>query len=398
MSAAVRIDSFFIKGVLAIEKVMITPSKKTDRLLMKAREGGGLCPEEVRLLISESAARDWETIFAIAQELTYRNFGNHLFFYVPLYFSNSCVNDCLYCGFRRANRATRRLRLTARQFVEEAALLWLRGHRTLLLVAGEHPILAGADRICALVSELVREDLPFSVSLEVGPLSVGEYGKLRSLGISRCVLYQETYDREIYTRIHTGPKSDFEWRYEAMGRAVQAGFKDVGLGFLLGLNDWKKDLPELIRHAYDLKNRFGRLPSTLSFPRIRRAQGLNEIIPQFPPVSDGDFEKIIALARLALPSAGITLTTRENPEFRDRLLERGTAITHVSAGSSTQPGGYSMPAAEQEGQFEISDRRSLDEMLAAVKAMGFKPVLAKPGQRLSGRRNFKPVRIAGRRG
>lgn len=345
-----------------------------DEIIQKAREGRGLLPDEVESILDEATDEDWEEIFKIARSLTDRYFGKKIYFYVPIYFSSSCVNDCQYCGFRRSNVGLRRLRLTAKDFLQEAAFLWSEGYRSLLLVAGEHRILAGEERLSALVSELIREGLHFCVGVEVGALKKEGYQLLYEMGIGRVMLYQETYDREVYGRVHVGEKRDFKWRYHAMQRAMEAGIEKVGLGILLGLSSWRRDLTELIRHARFLQAECGRLPSTLSFPRMRPASGVADFDSGFPPVSDREFEGIIAVTRLALPSVGIILSTRELPSLRDDFLLKGIGVTHVSAGTSTSPGGYTLgPRAAEEGQFSIRDHRNLDEMVDKAKTLGYEP-------------------------
>lgn len=345
-----------------------------DEILRKALEGEGLLPEEAGVLLDREAPDDWKKIFDCARRVTEKNFQRKVWFFAPLYFSSFCVNDCLYCGFRRLNRLLRRQALTPPELVREARFLWNKGHRSLLLIAGEHPVYSGVEKIAEYVWSLKRENLAFSMAVEVGPLKTEEYHYLRQLGVNRCLLFQETYSRNTYVRIHEGPKKDFDWRYQALERALLGGIEKVGLGILLGLQSYREDVIELLRHARRFKKKFGIFPATFSFPRLRPAHG----VPPFPvtetAVSDGELTKLIAVARVAAPTVGIVLTTRESPAFRNRLLELKIGVTHLSAGSSTLPGGYTLRPEAEEGQFDLRDHRPLGEVEKEVSALGYEPV------------------------
>ena len=248
------------------------------------------------------------------------------------------------------------------------------GHRTLLLIAGEHPAYSGVGRVASYVTALRRERLDFSIIVEVGPLSFEEYRILHEVGISHCLLFQETYNRNIYAQIHRGRKRDYDWRLRAMERALSAGIEKIGMGILLGLGSWKDDLMMLIDHAYKIKEEFGRFPATFSFPRLRSASGIAAL--KSSTVSNEDFQKILAISRLACPDVGIVLTTREAPGFRRELLERGLGITHMSAGSSTAPGGYTLKEQCGEGaQFELADHRPLLEVMNEVREFDYQPIM-----------------------
>lgn len=344
--------------------------------LEKAREGNGLLPEEVEVILENASPEDWNSIFGLAKELTESNFENRIQLFAPLYFSSCCVNDCSYCGFKRSNRLMKRTRLTRDDFLKEAEFLWQAGHRSLLLVAAEHPVLSGPLRIAKYLYLLAKEGYAFDVAIEVGPFEEAVYRELKDLDVSRVVLYQETYDRETYAKFHeAGPKQDYDYRYEAMGRALHAGIDNVGIGFLLGLYSWRKDFVNLLKHARQLEAEFGKLPATFSFPRLRAASGVLDFKHEDALVLDDTFEKIIALSRISMPRVGITLTTRETPQLRDRLLQKGIGVTHVSAGVSTAPGGYVLSEhSEDAGQFELSDNRSLLEVAGSVHAMGYEPL------------------------
>ncbi|MBI2167000.1 MAG: radical SAM protein [Candidatus Omnitrophica bacterium] len=353
---------------------MIGEFENPASLLEKARRGEGLLPGEVLSLWSQATPADWAAVFECARVLNEQKFEKKIRFFAPLYFSSYCVNDCLYCGFRRSNRLAKRRALTCEEFLREAKFLWQEGHRSLLLIAGEHPVYAGVDRIAGYLQVLQKADLAFSVTVEVGPLDFTGYRTLKALGVDRCLLFQETYHRPSYVLVHDGPKKNFDWRLEAMERAVLAGLGKVGLGILLGLHSFREDLAGLVGHAWTFKKKFGFFPATFSFPRLQPAYGVSVPWAAQETVSDEDFEKIIAVSRLAMPSVGIVLTTRETPAMRKRLIELGIGVTHLSAGSSTQPGGYTVEPEERGGQFDLRDHRPLREVEREVSSQGYESV------------------------
>ncbi len=339
-------------------------------LLNQAAQGKGLSLEETAALIDSAADPDWPEIFSLAKQLTEEQFEKKIRFFAPLYFSNFCVNDCVYCGFKKSGSFPRKA-LKAEEFLCEARFIWNTGHRTLLLIASEHPHYSGPEQTAAYTEALQQAELRFFLMAELAPMSVRDYHALAQAGIRQCLLFQETYDRTLYAKLHSGPKKDFDWRYEAMARALEGGIERVGLGILLGCAPWREDLLALIRHAKELEKKFGKLPATFSFPRIRAAGSL----PAYGrPIPDEIFNRILAVVRLALPSVGIVLTTREKPAFRDEHLAKGFAVTHMSAGSSTAPGGYTFEKHEQGHQFDVWDERSLEEVAKQVHANGFAPL------------------------
>lgn len=342
-------------------------------VLQKAEREKGLLADDVRVIFDFATSEDWHHIFDLARNLTQKQFCKKLYFFAPLYFSNWCINDCTYCGFRRSNRLIERRVLTNEEFLQEARFLWADGHRALLLIAGEHPVFSGMGQIVEYLCCLKRENLSFTVMIEIGPLDESEYHLLSELGVKQCLLFQETYNRNTYRQIHKGPKRNFEWRFPAMERALRAGMEKIGIGILLGLHPYREDLLELIRHAWSLKERFGIFPATISFPRLRSASGIPLFQGNGNTVLDEDYEKIIAVTRLALPSVGIVLTTRESPALRNRLLQLGIGVTHMSAGSSTSPGGYTLEKENEAAQFHLLDHRSFEEIEKKVCRLGYQP-------------------------
>lgn len=347
--------------------------QRTQALLKKASQGEGLSSEEASFLLEQNSDETWAEIFAMVPSLTERQFQKRIHFFAPLYFSSFCVNDCAYCGFQAGDRFLKRKVLTEDEFFQEARFLWAEGHRTLLLISGEHPVYSGVGQIASYVTALRRAGLDFSLMVEIAPLSVEDYAILHELGVNHCLLFQETYDRKTYAQVHRGRKRDYDWRLRAMERALEAGIENIGLGILLGLGSWMEDLICLVAHAHEVKERYGRFPATFSFPRLRPAHGVAPLGDK--AVSDEDFQKILAMIRLACPEVGIVLTTREAPDFRRKLLEAGIGVTHLSAGSSTVPGGYTLKIEPAEdGQFELADRRPLAEVAREAQRLGYRPV------------------------
>lgn len=356
------------------DTLLISSSKNgLAEALDKAARGEGLLPEEAVCLFEAAGPREWETIFSIARTLTEKYFQRRIHFFAPLYFSDICVNDCSYCGYKRSNNF-RRKALTPEAFVAEARYLWDQGHRSILMVAAEHPVFSGPLRAANYLMQLQRSGLEFSVALEVGPYKQTEYRELAGMGVSRFVLYQETYNRELYAKLHKGPKEDFDFRYDAMGRALSAGIPEAGIGFLAGLGDIKEELAAVIQHARYLHEHTGKYPSTFALPRIQPARGTESFESSVRAVTDEDFIRLAALLKVAVPSAGLVVSTRETPAFRDHLLNLGIGVTHMSAGVHTETGGYTgSEVSKTEGQFSIQDSRSLAEMVEAVKKLGYQP-------------------------
>ncbi len=348
----------------------------TERTLLPVLERGrALTLAEFAALVSPAATARLETLSLLSQHLTRKHFGKTIRLFAPLYLSNECVNICKYCGFSR-HVDIPRITIPVEQAVRESEALARQGFRSILLVAGEHPKSVSNG----YVEEVVRRVLPVmpSVALELGPLSTEGYVPLVRAGCEGLVVYQETYHRETYKEMHpAGPKNRFDWRLETPERAYEANFRRIGIGALLGLYDWRWELIALAAHAQYLTRRCWRTQITLSLPRLRPAPG--EFQPRHA-LNDREFVQAICALRLFLPHAGIVLSTREAPRLRDGLI--GLGITNMSAGSSTEPGGYSSynqndwkQTRQQEGeQFHISDERSPAEFAQAIRGRGYEPV------------------------
>ncbi|MBI4374307.1 MAG: 2-iminoacetate synthase ThiH [Deltaproteobacteria bacterium] len=298
--------------------------------------------------------------------MTRQRFGRTIQLYAPLYLSNECIDICKYCGFSLENKITRKT-LSVEETLKEAEYLLRQGFRHLLLVSGEHPRIVSPKYLKEIASEL-KPKLA-SLAIEVAPFAEEDYRELSGAGVDGVVIYQETYDRTRYQEIHlAGPKKSYDRRLQAPESAARSGMRRIGMGILVGLSDWREDLARLIQHVREMKKKYWQTEFTVSLPRLRPCAG-NYLAPS--PVPDDEYLEMICRVRLALPDVGIILSTRESPEFRDQLISAG--VTHMSAGSKTEPGGYLNPEGA-EPQFEIEDRRSAAEVAAAISAKGYEPV------------------------
>jgi 2-iminoacetate synthase len=323
--------------------------------------------QELLGLLSPAATGLLENMAQAAHKLTIKHFGRTILLYTPLYLSNYCVNQCVYCGFNMANDIPRR-KLTLHEVELEAQAISGTGLQHLLILTGESRQHSPVSYIADCVSVLRKYFS--SISIEVYPLSIEEYAELISAGIDGITIYQEVYDQQIYERVHpAGPKRDYSFRLGAPERAGATGIRTINIGALLGLNDWRREVFFTGIHAAYLQNKFPDIEIGVSFPRMRPQFGNFE--PEYR-VSDSDLVQSIAALRLFLPRVGITISTRENAFLRDNLLKLG--VTKMSAGSSTAIGGHT-DAIDSIGQFEISDRRTVNEMREIISKAGYKPIL-----------------------
>jgi len=333
------------------------------RILGKDR----ISPEDLALLLSPSAESCLEEMAVRARELTLCHFGRALHIYAPLYLADYCVNRCLYCGFS-ASRSRPRRRLEPDEIRRQGEILADRGIRQLLLLTGEDPRRSSVSYLEEAVSLLAGRF--GTIGIEVYPLDVEEYRRIIAAGADSMTVYQETYNRELYEHLHpAGPKRDYSRRLGTPERAGEAGFRQIGIGALLGLDDWRREVFLMALHGSYLQKAYPGVELSLSFPRLRPEPGGYRADY---PVNDRNLVQALLACRLFLPRAGISLSTRESAELRDHLLPLG--ITRLSAGSSTVVGGYGQEEAPEEGQFETSDKRSIDEMRALLVSRGFQPV------------------------
>lgn len=355
--------------------VKLSDEAKAESIISKSLELKGLSQEEAAILLNVKNPKLLEKMFAAARRIKESIYGKRLVFFAPLYLTNACVNDCLYCGFRASNKNLKRKVLTQAEIKEEALALIKEGHKRLLLVAGEHPIFSNISYLESAIetvySAKYRNGEIRRVNVNVAPLSVPDFRRLKSAGIGTYQLFQETYHKETYKKMHPlGPKSDYDYRISAMDRAQEAGIDDVGIGALFGLYDYRFEVLALLAHANHLEKKWGTGPHTISVPRLEPAEGAPLASSPPFPVSDEDFKKIVAVLRMAVPYTGMILSTREKPPYRDEIFNIG--ISQISAGSSTQPGGYSSKRKELE-QFAVSDTRTISKTISDILDEGFYP-------------------------
>jgi 2-iminoacetate synthase len=340
-------------------------------------------------LIAAKNDAEFEAMAQMSRGLTLRNFGRTMRLFAPLYLSNECINNCQYCGFSRDNPILR-VTLQLDEVAAEAEHLSKAGFRQVLLVAGEHPKFVSESYLIDCV-RLLAPNFP-SIAIEVGPMTTEEYVPIAEAGAEGLVVYQETYDRAVYSELHTsGPKRDFNSRLDCVERGYRAGFRRLGIGALFGLARWQNDAIALAAHVEHLLKHCWKAQISLSLPRIRPAAGGYH--PSFS-MSDRELAQLICAFRITFPQVGIVLSTRERAPLRDALLELG--VTSMSAGSHTEPGGYTRQGSENlhrtvrgrivapdfqdgedelaTGQFEISDDRSPAEIASLLRDRGFEPV------------------------
>ena len=324
--------------------------------------------EKLMPLVSPAAEGYLEEMAQLAHQLTIQRFGRTIRLYAPLYLSNYCTNSCRYCGFNRENEF-KRTRLTIDQALEEADVIASEGFRDILLVGSEDRQFISIDYLSELAKRLRNKFS--SISIEIYKASANEYSRLFRSGIEGVTLYQETYDRQAYEYYHpAGPKSDYDNRLSAPDHIASAGMREIGLGVLLGLSDWRIETLALAEHAHYLIKRYWQSHISFSFPRLRPAYNVGD--SQFEHLlSDKNLVQMVIALRLCFADAGMTLSTRESVQIRDHLVKLG--ITKLSAGSRTSPGGYSGRTGATE-QFEINDNRSPAQVADMIKRQGFEPV------------------------
>ncbi len=425
---------------------------RVREILAKAREARGLEMPEVAALAAVSDPELLGEVFAAAREVKERIYGRRLVIFAPLYVSNMCANECLYCAFRARNKAVKRRALAVEEIEREVRMLIEQGQKRVLLVAGESYPQKGFDYVLEAIEAVYRvkssatgssrlsgrghpgvkeraallhpgqapsssvslsavgekdihalrpaaaghESVPppgeprgasgeiRRVNVNVAPLTLEEFRRLEAAKIGTYQLFQETYHRETYARVHlAGKKRDYDWRVTAMDRAMQAGIDDVGIGVLFGLCDWRFEVLAMMQHIRYLEREYGVGPHTISVPRLEPAVGSEMAVSPPRPVDDVDFRKIVAILRLAVPYTGIIMSTRETPNIRRESFALG--VSQISAGSRTNPGGYSEDEEEGRnqvgtarldsdgGQFSLGDHRSLDEVIRDVAALGYIP-------------------------
>ncbi|HPO17264.1 MAG TPA: [FeFe] hydrogenase H-cluster radical SAM maturase HydG [Candidatus Hydrogenedentes bacterium] len=350
---------------------------KVREILAKALELKGLNESEVGVLC---AVRDHdlrEELYHTARKVKEEIYGRRLVLFAPLYVSNMCANECSYCAFRASSKALHRRALTQEEVAHETEILINQGHKRILLVAGESYPKEGFSYVTKCIETIYSvKNGPGEirrVNANVAPLSVEEFRDLKAAKIGTYQLFQETYHQDTYKSVHlAGRKRDYNWRVTAMDRAMTAGIDDVGIGVLFGLYDWRFEILAIMQHAAHLEKEFGVGCHTISVPRIEPA--LNAPLSERPPypVCDDDFRKVVAILRMAVPYTGIIMSTRETPEMRSETFSLG--VSQISAGSRTNPGGYTDGEEEYDGsQFSLGDHRTLDEVVRDAAQLGYIP-------------------------
>lgn len=374
------IDDQLITNLLCQAKTKAQDKQLVQSIIAKASKYKGLSAGEVAILLEVTDSELLASMFTTAAEIKQAIYGTRIVLFAPLYISNHCINNCSYCGYRKNNDEQIRRALSLAEVKEEVEIIQSLGHKRLVLEAGEDPANCSIDYVVDTIKEIysVKNDNGSirRVNINVAATTVAEYQKLKEAEIGTYILFQETYHRPTYAAMHpTGPKQDYNWHTTAMDRAMQAGIDDVGIGVLYGLYDYKYDTIAMFLHAEHLEAAFGVGPHTISVPRLRPAGSVN--LENFPHlVSDEDFQKIIAIMRLAVPYTGIILSTREHPEYRDQLLTYG--VSQISAGSCTGVGGYqethdATKSAKGSMQFETGDNRSPNEIIRMLCEKNFIP-------------------------
>ncbi|MGV8145518.1 MAG: [FeFe] hydrogenase H-cluster radical SAM maturase HydG [Alkaliphilus sp.] len=353
-----------------LEKESVLNKSEILNIINKAKDCHGLNVEEASVLLNIQDDKILHELFETSKYIKNKIYGNRIVIFAPLYTSNECTNNCLYCGFRVANKDLHRKTLNNEEIVLEAKAIEEQGHKRILLVCGEDSNVTDINHIVDAVDTIYKNADIRRINVNAAPMNVEEFKRLKDIGIGTYQIFQETYHRETYKRMHpTGSKSDYDYRLTAIDRAYEAGIDDYGIGVLLGLYDYKFDVLATLMHAEYLNKKYGVGPHTISIPRLRPA--FNSGLDKVPyKLSDEDLKKIVAVYRLTVPYTGIILSTRESAKLRDELLSLG--VSQISIGSKTSPGGYEKDDKEAK-QFETSDERNMDEMLEVVCNQGHMP-------------------------
>ncbi len=347
-----------------------------DAILLKAKEMKGISHREAAVLLECELEEENREIEKLAKEIKERFYGKRIVMFAPLYLSNYCINGCLYCPYHLKNKHIARKKLTQEEIRQEVIALQDMGHKRLAIEAGEDPVNNPLEYILESIRTIYsirhKNGAIRRVNVNIAATTVENYKKLKDAGIGTYILFQETYDRKAYEELHpTGPKSDYAYHTEAMDRAMEGGIDDVGCGVLFGLDKYRYELVGLIMHAEHLEARFGVGPHTISVPRVCPADDIDPA--ELNAISDEIFQKIVAVIRIAVPYTGMIVSTRESQKVREKVLDLG--ISQISGGSRTSVGGYveEEPEEENSAQFDVTDRRSLDEVVNWLLGMGYIP-------------------------
>ena len=366
-----------INSLIAKGKELVSDKELVREIIEKSKSAEGLTPEETAVLLNLEDKELIEKMFKAARQVKEKLYGKRLVVFAPLYVSNYCVNNCTYCGYKHCNDELKRKKLNKEQLIEEVKVLESLGHKRIALEAGEDPVNAPLDYILDCIKSIYSIKFDNGsirrINVNIAATSVEDYKRLKDAEIGTYILFQETYHKPTYERLHvSGPKHNYNYHTTAMHRAREAGIDDIGMGVLYGLYDYKYETLAMLMHAMDLEETTGVGPHTLSVPRLRPAENVS--LENYPYlVDDEDFKKIVAILRLAVPYAGLILSTREEPGLRDEIIALG--VSQVSTGSCTGVGGYSESYIdpEEKPQFEVGDHRSPVEMIESLMEAGYIP-------------------------
>lgn len=348
-----------------------------DRIIEKAKQRKGLTHREASVLLACEIPEKIQECYDLAEQIKKDFYGNRIVLFAPLYLSNYCVNGCVYCPYHMQNKHIPRKKLTQEDIVKEVTALQDLGHKRLAIEAGEHPTENPIEYILESIKTIYsikhKNGAIRRVNVNIAATTVENYRKLKEAGIGTYILFQETYHKESYKKLHpTGPKHDYNYHTEAMDRAMEGGIDDVGLGVLFGLELYKYEFSALLMHAEHLEAAHGVGPHTISVPRIRHADDIDPGVFD-NGIDDDTFAKICALIRISVPYTGMIISTRESQDVREKVIRLG--VSQISGGSKTSVGGYYEPEAEDDcsEQFDVNDQRTLDEIVNWLISSGYIP-------------------------
>ena len=372
----------FIDDQEILDTIAYAEKNKSNRelineILERAKDCKGLNHREAAVLLECDLEEENRKMTKLAQEIKQKFYGNRIVMFAPLYLSNYCINGCVYCPYHSSNKNISRKKLTQEEIAREVIALQDMGHKRLALETGEDPVNNPIEYVLESINTIYgvkhKNGAIRRVNVNIAATTVENYRKLKEAGIGTYILFQETYNKDSYEKLHpTGPKHDYDYHTEAMDRAMEGGIDDVGIGVLFGLNMYRYDFAGLLMHAEHLEAAMGVGPHTISVPRIRPADDVDP--DDFSnAISDEIFAKIITVLRIAVPYTGMILSTRESEKTREKVL--GLGISQISGGSRTSVGGYVEPETgdENSAQFDVSDRRTLDEVVNWLLKLGYIP-------------------------
>ncbi len=366
-----------IQETLEFAKANKNNRELIDHILEKAEAMKGITHREASVLLECDLEDEIQKIYDLAIKIKERFYGNRIVMFAPLYLSNYCVNGCVYCPYHYINKHIPRKKLSMEEIRREVIALQDMGHKRLALEAGEDPVNNPLEYILESIQTIYsiqhKNGAIRRVNVNIAATTVEDYRKLKEAGIGTYILFQETYHKDNYEKLHpTGPKHNYAYHTEAMDRAMEGGIDDVGLGVLFGLNRYRYDFAGILMHAEHLEAAMGVGPHTISVPRIRPADDIDPSTFQ-ASISDEIFEKIVAILRIAVPYTGIIVSTRESKKSRERVLRLG--VSQISGGSRTSVGGYAEeePEEESSAQFDVEDTRTLDEIVNWLLGLGHIP-------------------------